>query len=76
MAYRYRYNDSLLAEGERTFVLQGGRLYVRTGVLSTSADQITYRLREVYDDAVAPPPANLPPAGGDITATYPVPAGA
>lgn len=41
MAYRYRYNDSLLAEGERTFVLQGGKLYVRTGVLTSTPDQIT-----------------------------------
>ena len=51
MAYRYIYNDSLLAEGERTVVLQNGKLYVRTGVLGTTDDQINYRLREVYDDA-------------------------
>ena len=53
MAYRYIYNDSLLAEGERTVVLQNGKLYVRTGVLGTTDDQINYRLREVYDDAAA-----------------------
>lgn len=60
MAYRYRYNDSLLAEGERTFVLQGGVLYVRTGVLSSDADQISYRLREVYDDAATVWPITFP----------------
>lgn len=54
MAYRYIYNDSLLAEGERTVVLQNGKLYVRTGVLVTTDDQINYRLREVYDDAAWP----------------------
>ena len=66
MAYRYRYNDSFLAEGERAFVLQGGKLYVRTGVLSATVDQITDRLREVYDDAA---PVNNPPVAGDVTFT-------
>lgn len=64
MAYRYRYNDALLAEGERAFVLQDGRLCVRTGVLSVTPDQITYRLREVYDDAA---PVNHAPVAGDVT---------
>ncbi len=72
MAYRYRYNDSLLAEGERTFVLQGGKLYVRTGVLTSTPDQITYRLREVYDDAA---PINHPPTAGDVTITGDLPNG-
>lgn len=66
MAYRYRYNDSLLAEGERTMVLKAGVLYVRTGVIDTTADQINYRLREVYDDAA---PANHPPVAGNISVT-------
>lgn len=60
---RYVYNDQPVAEGERAFVYQGGRLFVRTGVLSITDQDITYRLREVYD---ADAGGNRPPAGGNL----------
>jgi len=56
MAYRYRYNDALIAEGERTVFIQNGKIYVRTGLIDSTDDSASYRLREIYDDAVNHPP--------------------
>jgi len=58
---RYSYNDQPVAEGERAMIYQGGRLYVRTGLKGNTADEITYRLREVY---VAAASVTLPPVAG------------
>lgn len=69
---RYFYNDQPVAEGERAIVYQGGRLYVRTGVKSIDpvTGEITYRMREVY----AAGSQNQPPAGGNVTLQFEVPA--
>ncbi len=51
---RYRYNDQPVAAGERDMYLgPDGRLAIRTGLIAADIDgeTITYRLREVYDDA-------------------------
>lgn len=69
MTWRYRQTGQPVAEGERTVLLQGGRFYVRTGVLAVSVDdpanqQISYRLREVFDDTA---PVNHPPTAGSVT---------
>ena len=69
---RYVYNDQPIAEGERAMIYQGGRLYVRTGLKSNTADEITYRLREVY--VVVAAPVNIPPEGGNVSLTFEVPA--
>lgn len=74
MAWRYRYNGQPVADGERTVLLDTGKVYVRTGLLGTAltdpANQtVTYRLREIYDDAVAPPPMNNPPIAGSTSET-------
>ncbi len=73
MAWKYKYNNSLVADGERTVLLDNGKFYVRTGLLSTSLTDpalqtITFRLREIYDDAVVVP-VNTPPQGANNAMT-------
>lgn len=74
MKLYYVYNDQPIAEGERVFFYEGGKLYVRTGLdaAQSTPDQAVYRKREVYD-ATAP---NLSPAGGNVATSATVPAGA
>ncbi len=69
---RYFYNDQPVAEGERAIVYQDGRLYVRTGTkaIDPVTGEIIYRLREVY----AAGSQNQPPAGGNVTLQFEVPA--
>lgn len=70
MTIRYRATGQTVAEGERAIVIAAGRLYVRTSILSTSladpeTQSITYRLREIYDDAApSPQPVNHAPVAG------------
>lgn len=73
MDLRYVHNGQAVAEGERAVLYQGGKLYVRTGLLGSDvADPdlktVTYRLREVHDAAAAQP-VNHPPHSGDVTST-------
>lgn len=68
MDLRYVYNDKPIAEGERVFFYEGGKLFVRTGLVGTTADDATYRKREVYDAASAAP-TNTAPVAGDISIT-------
>ena len=68
MALRYVYNDGLIAEGERTFFLANGKMYVRTGVIDFDDTQVRYRLREVYDDNI-PQSTNHAPVAADVTVT-------
>lgn len=68
MDLRYVYSDQPIAEGERVFFYESGRLYVRTGLVGATADAATYRLREVYD-ASATTPTNHPPVAGDVSFT-------
>lgn len=61
MTLLYVHNGQPVAEGERTMFLEGGRMFVRTGLVGTDmADPanmtVTYRLREVYQ-AGAPIPS-------------------
>jgi hypothetical protein len=74
MDLRYVYNGQPVAEGERAMIYQGGRLYVRTGVkgFDPVTGEIIYRTREVYD--AAKPIQNIPPAGGNVSLTFEVPA--
>lgn len=73
MAWKYKHDNRPVAEGERSVLLENGVFYIRTGVLSTSLTDpdlltITYRLREIYDDAVVVP-VNTPPQGANNTMT-------
>ena len=72
MAWRYRHNDQIVAEGERAVLLGAGKFYIRTGVLGTALTDpalltVTYRLREIYDDAA---PVNHPPVGAPGSTTF------
>lgn len=69
MDLRYVHNDQPVAEGERAVFYEGGKLCVRTSLLSSSLTDpammtVTYRLREVYDKA-AVQPVNHPPVARD-----------
>ncbi len=64
MAYRYKHNNQAIAEGERSVFFKDGKAYVRTGLKASTDTEITYTLREVYDDTAAgdPPAEEDPPA--------------
>ncbi len=71
MDLRYVHNDQPVAEGERAVFYEGGKLCIRTSLLSSSLTDpammtVTYRLREVYDKAaVQPQPVNHAPVAQD-----------
>lgn len=65
MSLRYVYSDQPVAEGARDLFLDGGRMFVRTGIVARDADGVTYRLREVYDDSVGRPDDPEPDPGAN-----------
>jgi len=67
MAYRYVYNNQLIAEGDRDVFFEGGKLFIKTGIipLSFNGEQVSYRVREIYDDRSIET-SNTPPVAGDI----------